>query len=614
MTMPKLLLADADTLTAAWLTRCLHDQATVAVVTCVADALMAVCEDTYDAIVVGCRLHDGHGAELLQALTGVDHGAERVPPLLTVDHDAVLSAAGTRVYYALKRSMPPDDVQALLLSAIRDTAVCGSRTKTSLNSEVQARQMQRVLHMAHRLLALRDLASAEAACLLSMRELTGCERAYSWFYDAETGALWSETTDDPSREAGHGATHGLTGLCARTGTAMCLTHASTHAGYAASIDDPIGLGNEHLLIQPVIGSDGDVLAVFVAVRSAAQAPFSTPEQAALGTFAGQASPLLEQLGLQLEAEALLKPASDVTIFREEALEAYTTRHHHGDIIRVSPRWSDWAYWVIVAFVAVSVGFAAMANMARYSTGPAVVRVANRAAVTAHMSATVVAVEVTSGQRIQAGQRLARFYDAEQKATVELLDHEFATQLRLHMLEPSHPSAEQAVHALRMDLDRARAALEDRTVRARQAGIVSDIQVRPGQSVAPGDVLMSIIDDESDLYVEAFLPGDARPKLAPGMPLRLEVNGYRYAYQTLTIESVSTGVIGPSEARRFLGSQISDAVSITGPVVLVRARLSGRQFEADGHRYLYHDGMQATAEVQLRSQRLLEALVPGLERL
>jgi membrane fusion protein (multidrug efflux system) len=467
--------------------------------------------------------------------------------------------------------------------------------------------------MTRRLLALRDLTSAEAACLLSIRDLTGCERAYSWFYDAETGTLWSETNTDPSRATEHRATHGLTGLCARIGTSVCLTHASAHAGYTALIDDPVGHGDEHLLIQPVIGSDGYVLAVFTAVRGASQAPFSALEHAVLGAFSEQASPLLEQLGLQLEAEALLKPQSHATIFREEALEAYAVHRHNADVIRVSPRWSDWAYWVIVAFVAVSVGFAAIAHMARYSTGPAVVRVANRSAVTAHMSATVAAVEVTSGQRIKAGQRLARFYDAEQKATVELLDHEFATQLRLHMLEPSHQAAEQAVHTLRLDLDRARAALQDRTVRARHAGIVSDIRVRPGQSVAPGDVVMSIIDDESDLYVEAFLPGDARPKLAPGMPLRLEMNGYRYAYQTLSIDAVSTGVIGPSEARRFLGSQISDVVSITGPVVLVRARLTGRQFEADGHRYLYHDGMQATAEVQLRSQRLLAALVPSLER-
>lgn len=612
--IPKLLLADEDTCTATWLTRCLNDQVTVTAVTRVTDALTAVRADTYDAIIVGCRLHDGHGAELIQALTGMDRGTETVPPILTVDHGAVLSALDVNVYYALERSMPPDNVQALVLSAIRDTAVCASRTKMPLNSEVQARQMQRVLHMTRRLLALRDLASAEAACLLSIRELAGCERAYSLFYDAETGTLWSETNADPSREAAHRATYGLTGLCARTGTSMCLTHASTHAGYTALIDDPMGLGDEHLLIQPVIGSDGYVLAVFTAVRCASQEPFSRLEQADLGAFAEQASPLLEQLGLQLEAEALLQPEPDATIFREEALEAYAVRRHHGDVIRVSPRWSDWAYWVIVAFVAASVGFVAIAKIARYSTGPAVVRVANHAPVTAHMRATVAAVEVTSGQRVKAGQRLARFYDAAQKATVALLDREFATQLRHHMLEPADPSAEQAVRALQMDLERARAALEDRAVRARHDGIVSDIRVQPGQSVEPGDVLMSLIDDESELYIEAFLPGEARPKLAPGMPLRLEMHGYRYAYQTLTIDSISTGVIGPTEAHRFLGSQIGDAVSITGPVVLVHARLTSRQFEADGHRYLYHDGMQATAEVQLRSQCILKALVPGLERL
>ena len=301
-----------------------------------------------------------------------------------------------------------------------------------------------------------------------------------------------------------------------------------------------------------------------------------------------------------------------TLFHQEALDAYVGYRNDGDVVRISPRWSDWAYRMIVIFVLIAIGYAALANMSRYSSGPAVVRLANRASVTAHVSAIVAGVEVAAGQRVNMGARLARFYDAEQRATVELLERAFATQLRNRLLEPSNQAAEQAVRALRVDLDRARAALADRAVIARRSGVIHDVRVRAGQHVKPGDVLMTIVDDDSALYIEALLPGGVRPQLAPGMELRLEMMGYRYAYQTLAIESVGTEVIGPSEARRYLGPQIGDAVTLSGPVVLVRAPLPNHKFEADGRWYHYHDGMQASAEVRLRSQRIWTLLVPGME--
>jgi membrane fusion protein (multidrug efflux system) len=197
--------------------------------------------------------------------------------------------------------------------------------------------------------------------------------------------------------------------------------------------------------------------------------------------------------------------------------------------------------------------------------------------------------------------------------VERLDQALGTQVRHDMLEPANQSVQPALHALQIDLNGTRAALASRTLRAQHAGMVRDIRIWPGKRIEPGEVLMSVINDESDFYIEAFLPGDITPKLAPGMPLRLEMNGDRYANQTLIIDAVSTGIMGSTEARRYLGPQMADVVSITGPVVVVRARLTQRHFAADGHQYLYHDGMQATAAVQLSSQPLYRALVPGLER-
>jgi hypothetical protein len=56
------------------------------------------------------------------------------------------------------------------------------------------------------------------------------------------------------------------------------------------------------------------------------------------------------------------------------------------------------------------------------------------------------------------------------------------------------------------------------------------------------------------------------------------------------------------------------VQLTGPVVRVSARLAGDTFEADGRVRRFHDGMWGRAEVRVRSERVLVALVPALKAL
>jgi membrane fusion protein (multidrug efflux system) len=171
-----------------------------------------------------------------------------------------------------------------------------------------------------------------------------------------------------------------------------------------------------------------------------------------------------------------------------------------------------------------------------------------------------------------------------------------------------------VSALRLELERARLAAAERRVTSPVAGVVGDILARPGQPIGPGEVIATVVDPDSELEVVALMPGRDRPQLKPGMTLRVELSGYRYAYQDARIESVATEVVGPTEARRYLGAQVADTMNIAGPVVVVRARLTGRTFTADDATYRYHDGMAAQAEIKVRTERVLFALMPGLKRL
>lgn len=103
-------------------------------------------------------------------------------------------------------------------------------------------------------------------------------------------------------------------------------------------------------------------------------------------------------------------------------------------------------------------------------------------------------------------------------------------------------------------------------------------------------------------------------LRPGMELRFEVAGFRFAYQKLQIEWVGDDVLGPAEVRRHLGPGAGDGFAPAGASVLVRAVAPAKKFEVDGQSYACFDGMVGRAEVAVRSEPAILALVPGLRLL
>jgi membrane fusion protein (multidrug efflux system) len=113
---------------------------------------------------------------------------------------------------------------------------------------------------------------------------------------------------------------------------------------------------------------------------------------------------------------------------------------------------------------------------------------------------------------------------------------------------------------------------------------------------------------------AFLPGQYRPYLRPGTPIRLELDGFRYEYLEVKVEHVGDQIIGPTEVRRALGPGLADAFEFKGAFVLVRARLPAQTFESGGLPYNYFDGMPARAEARVRTESILLTLVPALKGL
>ncbi len=520
--------------------------------------------------------------------------------------------AAEHVTYVVRASIADDQLQALITAVATGSALAPPPSPSRPSSPEEARRAQAAFAASRTLAAATDLASTEVIATGAIIELLDLDRAHCLFYDAESGSLWSQarqrTAGDERR-----AVAGMVGWSARTGLGCAARVAGDDPRFALAYDDADGDSADQILVQPILGADARVHAVLVAIRRARSAPLGAAEAQTLARFAALAAPLLDQLSSHVEGQHLLDDGDPGEgMFRDEAIAA-AVGGQWGDIVRVAPRWLSGAYWLLVVLIAGSVAFLALGRIATYSTGPAVIRSTARTSLAARSAGNVSAVLANAGDRVEPGTAIAQLDDVDQHAAVDRVSREFETQLRNHMIDPSDPAADSALRALRQQLEQARNALDERTLRATTLGVVSDLRVRPGQHLEPGDVVASIVDGRGGLEVVALLPGEDRPQLSPGMALRLEISGYQFAYQALEIESMSSDVIAPSEARRVLGAEVADSLHLTGQIVLVRGRINTPDFEADGRVFQYHDGMLGTAEVRIREERIVFALVPGLRR-
>ena len=302
------------------------------------------------------------------------------------------------------------------------------------------------------------------------------------------------------------------------------------------------------------------------------------------------------------------------LFRAEAVEYRAHQRGGGAPLELAPPWTRWGFWLLGAIVAAGVAASWLVHVHEYATAPAIVRVEGRADVTAKFAATVSQVLVHPGEHVAAGQPLVQFSVDDESAELERIKRELDLQLIKLLRDPQDQTARQALSTLHAQRDLATSRLERRLVRAPVSGIVSDVRIRPGQHLGVGELLLGIVREDAPLSLIALVPGRYRPMVRPGMKLRFELAGYRYVYREVPIDAVADEVIGPTEAKRFLGPDVADGIDIHDPVVLVRAALPSRHFEFEGAPFNYYDGLHATVQVDVRSERLALRAIPALREL
>jgi membrane fusion protein (multidrug efflux system) len=519
----------------------------------------------------------------------------------------------SRLYYLSQAPPAPRELDALLRTAVRRAGEAAE----AVEEEGRALSGSLVVELLRRLALLDDPEEIAETVAGVARDLVGADRAYLLIFDPEKEELWARDTAGGSDGEKRGrryesAAVGLVSFVLRTGMPVRVPRVGEDPRYDRSADDPLGRGDERFLAVPVTAAGHD-LGVLAVVREGGRPEMGEGEEEELAHLAAQAAPsLAAQVLADRNGTSEIAGGPDATLFRREVIEQTLRPKTQADPLRMSPAWARWSYWVLVATLAASLAYAWLGTIDEYATGIAVVETGGRADLTAHTAGTVTGVEVSPGQHVASGQLLVRFDDARERADLESTEREFNLQLINHLRDPGNAAAEQALLSLRAARELARARVEERALRAPAAGVVNDVLVRPGQYMQPGQAVLSMAAGAAEPAVAVVVPGQYRPQLRPGQPMRLEISGYRYAYQRLTVASVGSEVIGPAEAQRTLGPAIAETVQVTGPVVLVKAHLPSPTFTAEGKTWRYHNGMQGTAEIRVKSERILWVLVPSLK--
>ncbi|HYN19951.1 MAG TPA: HlyD family efflux transporter periplasmic adaptor subunit [Thermoanaerobaculia bacterium] len=459
----------------------------------------------------------------------------------------------------------------------------------------------RRLALARDLTELTQIASAAAA------QAVEAQRGRCCLFDSRRQAIWSPT----EATSGESPAVGLVSFILRTGLPLCLSRIGDDPRFDHDLDDPEGEPHDRFLGTPVHGAAGEVAAVLLALRSAQEAPFEPREIAALEAAADQIGPYLLALMTAVAAET----ASAVTLrgpFREQALREREMSATRFEPLRLAPGWTRWTFWLTLAALAVVLLAVVVVRVPEYASGVAVIRGGGRIDVTATAGGTVASLAVAPQSRVRKGQLLLALHSTDEAANLKRLERELELKLVQRLQSPSDPVVAQDLVALRAERDLAASRLSEREVRAPADGEVSDVRVSPGQYLEAGQPVLSILDGSSPPSLVALLPGRYLSQLHPGMKLRLELPGHPYVYRWLVLDSAAEQVIGPAEARRLLGPVAGDAVSFEGPLAMVTAPLLSPTFEVAGQSYSFRDGMPSKAEVRVRSERLLFALLPALK--
>jgi GAF domain-containing protein len=548
------------------------------------EALRHLEQEAVAVLVLGSRLAPREALDILTLYNSNSLGSSTAAILLCAGSEPELFQTLVNegyIFYMARGEIPAEQLRSIVVCA---AARFRARLKAHQDPlAAQVARIDQVLDFCIRLPMQADLTGAAALLIETARELMSAELVQYLAYDPEEDTLTPADAVD-HKEWSESAAAGLAAFVARTGERIRLDCVGMDPRYDAETDNPGGGEDARFLSEPVTGPKGVPVGVITAARNGKSAPFSLEDAQLLELLAGCAAPTLNQILLQNRVQALLikraeGSGSNSDIFREEALEYHIRSwDQQGDVLKTLPPWLRTTYWVMLALVLVGLLGLVTAKLNVYASGPAVIKAHATMKVTAAGAGRVRSITVSPGEMVRGGDVLV-------------------------VLDNTTQSQAAAANA---------AAANTENLRASSNGVVGDILIHPGESLKAGDQVMSMVEPDAGYDLIAFLPQSYAAQLHQGMMMRVKINGKSSPIPTVPISSVGPEILEPGDATRYAGKDASADFPVSGRVIVVRASLP--VVSPGSSPAAYHDGVTGVAEVSVRSESVIVALIPGLRKI
>jgi membrane fusion protein len=236
-----------------------------------------------------------------------------------------------------------------------------------------------------------------------------------------------------------------------------------------------------------------------------------------------------------------------------------------------------------------------------------------------------AEQAVDAGRAAGNQGFLRGSDVRQRE-YELLGHRRALiDYRSQISELQSRASEERANLQRLPADNAQQraairqeieALEERrasaraqrgfVLRAQASGLVTALQLQPGQSVDPSKPLMTLVPAESHLQAEIYVPSRAIGFIRPGDEARLMYDAFpyqRFGPAMGKVVEVPAAVMKPEE--------VANAVQVREPVYRVIVEIAKPTMSAYGRELPLRSGMALTADLILDRRSFLDLILDPL---
>ena len=177
-----------------------------------------------------------------------------------------------------------------------------------------------------------------------------------------------------------------------------------------------------------------------------------------------------------------------------------------------------------------------------------IRAVNQSSIQAQVTATATSVNAQVGQRVQKGQVLVRLNNQDNAARLaqaqanrasaqaqanqarlmmerkqRLLNQGFISKAEFEQSRVDYQTQLENVRAQQANVDIAQKADRDGIISSPISGVITQRQVEPGQTVAPGQTIFEIVDPDQ-LEIQAKVPSDMQADLKTGSKIEYRIQG------------------------------------------------------------------------------------------